>query len=100
VNHNITVETNMDPTIERFVREHCQAAPDARCKLRQFVVQFRETIAHREAKCWPRWRIRREVEREYPIGVGSHGVEFICGLSFEPAQRWAVVDGKARRVPA
>ena len=31
----------MDPTIERFVRESCHTAPDARCKLRQFVVRFR-----------------------------------------------------------
>jgi len=41
-----------------------------------------------------------EISRQYPTAIGPGGRLFVLGLSFEPARKWAVVNGKARLVPA
>jgi len=40
-----------------------------------------------------------EIGRKYETATGPGGRLFVLGLSFEPAQKWAVVNGKARLVP-
>ena len=47
-----------------------------------------------------RWRCVDEIGRKYETATGPGGRLFVLGLSFEPAQKWAVVNGKARLVPA
>ena len=46
------------------------------------------------------WCCVDEISQQYQTAIGPGGRLFVLGLSFEPAQKWAAVDGKARLVLA
>jgi len=92
---------HMDKQLSDYIAAHLHQRPDGRVAVAELVRRFRESLAYdRERRLWPRWRCVDEISRQYPTAIGPGGRLFVLGLSFEPARKWAVVNGKARLVPA
>ena len=93
--------THMDKQLSDYIAAHLHQRPAGRVAVAELVRRFRESLANdRQRRLWPRWRCVDEIGRKYETATGPGGRLFVLGLSFEPAQKWAVVNGKARLVPA
>ena len=93
--------THMDKQLSDYIQSHLHQRPDGRAAVVELVHRFRKSLANdRERRLWPRWRCVDEIGRQYQTATGPGGRLFVLGLSFEPPQKWAVVNGKARLVPA
>jgi hypothetical protein len=93
--------THMDKQLSDYIAAHLHQRPDGRVPIVKLIRRFRESLANdRERRLWPRWRCVDEISQQHQTAIGPGGRLFVLGLSFEPAQKWAAVDGKARLVLA
>jgi hypothetical protein len=93
--------TTMDSQLGDYIAANLHKRPDGRVAAKELIDRFRASLANnRERRLWPRWRCVDEISRKYETAIGRGGRLFVLGLSYEPAQKWAVVNGRARLVPA
>lgn len=77
----------MDPTLKAFLETNTRPA-EGRVKMVDLVGRFRSTLADRDMKLWPRWRIARELAAGgYVVRKDANRVSFLMGRSFQiPSQ--------------
>ena len=93
--------TPMDKELSAYITANLHQRPDGRTAVKELIDGFCGSLpSDRERKLWPRWRIVKEVQRQYQTAVGPGGRLYVLGLSYEPSRKWAVMDGRARLVPA
>jgi len=93
--------TTMDNQLGDYIAANLHKRPDGRVAVVELVHRFRESLpSDRERRLWPRWRCVDLIERKYQTAIGPGGRLFVLGLSYQGPQKWVVVDGKARLVPA
>jgi hypothetical protein len=93
--------TTMDNQLGDYIAGNLHKRPDGRVAAKELIDRFRASLANnREQRLWPRWRCVDEISRQYETAIGRGGRLFVLGLSYQGPQKWTVVDGKARLVPA
>jgi hypothetical protein len=91
----------MDNQLSDYIAANLHKRPDGRVAAKELIDRFRASLANvRERRLWPRWRCLREISRKYETAIGPGGRLFVLGLSYHRPQKWTVVEGKARLVPA